>query len=280
MMDAAAVAVRLELNMGVTMGESALIEAEQFYAPGPTPPVNRIAEHCALFLDFDGTLTNLARRPDQVVVDGGLLYLLDDLYVATAGATAVISGRCIEDLDAMLAPLRLPIAGIHGAQRRRADGSIQKCPIPATVVWQTRMALRMRLRRFEGLFIEDKGSAFAVHYRGAPPFSLTRLRAELEALALASRGIFEVMEGAQVLELRPRTCNKGAALASFMSEAPFAGRFPIFIGDDHTDRAGFETVLRANGLCIAVGPRVSASWWLPDPAAVRAWLRAGLGLGN
>ncbi len=280
MIDAAAFAVWMAIDRGLIMGESASIAAEHWPARGCPPPLHRIADHCALFLDFDGTLTNLERRPDQVVVDGGLLYLLDDLYVATAGATAVISGRCIEDLDAMLAPLRLPIAGIHGAQRRRADGSIEKCAIPATVVWYTRMALRMRLRRYQGLFIEDKGAAFAVHYRGAKSVALSQLRADLEALAVASRGIFEVTAGAQVLELRPRACDKGEALGQFMSEAPFAGRFPIFIGDDQTDCAGFEAVLRANGMCIAVGPRVGAAWWLPDPAAVRAWLRAGLGLGN
>ncbi len=242
--------------------------------------MQRIADHCAVFLDFDGTLTNLERRPNQVVVDGGLLYLLDDLYVATAGATAVLSGRAIEDLDARLTPLRLPLAGIHGAQRRRADGALEKCAIPATVVWQTRMALRMRLRRHEGLYLEDKGAAFAVHYRGAASVSLPRLRAALEALAMASRGIFEVMEGAEVLELRPRSCNKGDALESFMSEPPFIGRLPIFIGDDQTDRAGFEAVARAKGLCIAVGPRVSAEYWLPDPAAVRAWLQAVWEWGN
>ena len=280
MIDAAAVAVWMETGTGIIMAESASLEVQQLQPRGAPPPLHRIADHCAVFLDFDGTLTNLERRPDQVVVDGGLLYLLDDLYVATAGATAVISGRAIEDLDAKLTPLRLPLAGIHGAQRRRADGSLEKCAIPATVVWQTRMALRMRLRRYEGLYIEDKGAAFAVHYRGAPSLSLARLRADLEALALASRGIFEVMAGAELLELRPRACDKGGALESFMGEAPFAGRFPIFIGDDQTDRAGFEAVARANGLCIAVGPRVSAPWWLPDPAAVRAWLRAGLGLGN
>ena len=152
------------------MGESASVQAEPLLRQGvmgAAPPVNRIAEHCAVFLDFDGTLTNLARRPDQVVVDGGLLYLLDDLYVATAGATAVVTGRSIEDLDSMLRPLRLPVAGIHGAQRRRADGLIEKCTIPSTLVWQTRMSLRVRLRRYQGLFIEDKGCAFAVHYRGA-----------------------------------------------------------------------------------------------------------------
>src|SRR5580698_8829367 len=99
------------------MGESASVPADPLPQRAATrllPPVNRIADHCALFLDFDGTLTHLERRPDQVVVDGGLLYLLDDLYVATAGATAVISGRSLEDLDALLTPLRLPIAAIHG----------------------------------------------------------------------------------------------------------------------------------------------------------------------
>src|ERR1700722_28154 len=113
--------------MGFTMGESASIAADPVRPRGITPPLLRIAEHCAIFLDFDGTLMNLERRPDQVRVDGCLLYLLDDLYVATAGATAIMSGRCLDDIDARLAPLRLPLAGIHGAQRRRADGAVEKC---------------------------------------------------------------------------------------------------------------------------------------------------------
>ena len=264
------------------MGESASIAADQLRPRGITPPLHRIADHCAIFLDFDGTLMNLERRPDQVVVDGCLLYLLDDLYVATAGATALISGRSLDDMDALLAPLRLPLAGINGAQRRRADGAVEKCAVPSTIVWQTRMSLRMRLRRYEGLFIEDKGSAFAVHYRGAVSLSLslTRLRADLEALAGASRGVFEVAPGLDLLELRPRACEKGTALKSFMSEAPFEGRFPIFIGDDQTDQAAFEAVARINGMGIAVGSGATAPWWLPDPAAVRAWLRTCLGLGR
>jgi trehalose 6-phosphate phosphatase len=266
--------------MGFTMGESASIAADHMRPRGITPPLHRIADHCAIFLDFDGTLMNLERRPDQVVADGCLLYLLDDLYVATAGATAIMSGRSLDDMDALLAPLRLPLAGIHGAQRRRADGAVEKCAVPSTIVWQTRMSLRMRLRRYEGLFIEDKGSAFAIHYCGAVALSLTRLRADLEALASASRGVFEVAPGRDVMELRPRSCDQGAALERFMSEAPFEGRFPIFIGADHADRTAFDAVARVNGMGIAVGSGVRAPWWLPDPAGVRAWLRTCLGLGH
>jgi trehalose 6-phosphate phosphatase len=266
--------------MDSTMGETASIPANRNLPQGIAPPLNRIADHCAIFLGFDGTLTNLERRPDQVVVDGGLLYLLDDLYVATAGATALISGRGIDDLDALLTPLRLPTAAIHGAHRRRADGSIEQCAIPATALWQMRVSLRRRLRRREGLFLEDKGSAFTVHYRGAPSLSLMGLRDDLEVLACASRGVFQVTEGAEVFELRPRACDKGAALECFMTEAPFAGRFPIYIGDDQTDVAGFEAVTRINGMAIAVGPLVAARWWLPDPVAVRAWLRSCLGVGH
>lgn len=262
------------------MGESASAKLDFRQLHGIRPPLNRIADYCALFLDLDGTLLNLERRPDQVVADSGLLYLLDDLYVATAGAVAVFSGRSVENLDGLLAPLSLPLAGIHGAQRRRADGVVEKCSVPATVAWQTRVALRMRLRHYKGLCIEDKGCAFAVHYCGAVSVPLSRLRSDLQALADASRGVFEVLEGAEVLELRPRTCNKAAALEKFMTEAPFAGRFPIYIGDDQTDLAAFETVGRVNGMAIAVGSRAMAPWWLPDPAAVRTWLRGCLGLDN
>jgi len=262
------------------MGESVSIEARGMKCQIMSPPLNRIADHCAVFLDFDGTLLDLVERPDQVEVDGCLLYLLDELYVATGGATAVISGRSMENLDALLKPLRLPLAGVHGAERRRGDGAVEKFALPATLVWQTRVALRLRLRRYTGLFVEDKGCAFAVHYRGAGPLVATRLRAEMQALAVASGGVFELLEGREVFELRPRTCDKGAALDSFMSEPPFAGRFPIFIGDDQTDRAAFEAVTRVQGMAIAVGPRVTAPWWLPDPAAVRAWLRGCLGLDH
>ncbi len=244
------------------------------------PPLNRIADHCAIFLDFDGTLLSRESRSDELLVDGCLLYLLDDLYVATAGAVAIISSRSLADLDSLLAPLRLPLAGSHGAQRRRGDGSIAKCVLPATVVWQTRMLLRVRLRHYAGLYIEDKGCAFAIHHHDAPPTVLPRLRAEIAQLAQASGGIFAVDEDDEVFELRPRACDKGAALESFMCEAPFQGRFPIFIGAERSDRAAFAAVGRVNGMAIGVGAGVIAPWWLPDPAGVRSWLRACLGLGN
>ncbi len=97
------------------MGESVSVEARGVHRQGTPPPLNRIADHCAVFLDFDGTLLNLEERPDQVVADGCLLYLLDELYVATAGATAVISGRSMENLDALLAPLRPLITAVAPA---------------------------------------------------------------------------------------------------------------------------------------------------------------------
>ncbi|MEJ0005195.1 MAG: trehalose-phosphatase [Steroidobacteraceae bacterium] len=266
------------------MGESASVQMRlqhpRAIAQGRMPPLNRITEHCALFLDFDGTLMNRERRPDQVAVDGGLLYLLDELYVATAGAVAVLSGRSIEDLDTKLAPLCLPLAGVHGAQRRRADGRIEQCTIPAAQTWQTRMTLRLRLRRYPGLFLEDRGCAFAVHHRGASSVTVSRLRADLAALAATSRGMFEVAEAEDVIELRPPACDKGAALERFMSEAPFAGRLPIYIGDDQTDRSAFDAVARANGLGISVGARATAPWRLSDAVAVRSWLRSGLGLDS
>ncbi len=266
--------------MGLTIGESVAIEGRGIPCDGIPPPVNCIADRCAIFLDFDGTLMNLEPRPNQVVVDGGLLYLLDELYVATGGATAVVSGRGIDDLDRMLAPLRLPLAGIHGAQRRRSDGTLERHAIPADLERHSRASMQSLLRRYDGLYLEDKGCAFAVHYRGASSVVAARLRMDLEALASSSRGELEVLEGICVFELRPTACDKGTAVDRFMAEPPFAGRFPIFIGDDQTDLAAFEAVGRVNGMGIAVGSRIAAPWRLPDPAGVRAWLRECLGLAN
>jgi trehalose 6-phosphate phosphatase len=266
--------------MGLTMGDNVAIEPCGIPCDGIPPPVNCIADRCAIFLDFDGTLMNLEPRPDQVIVDGGLLYLLDELYVATGGATALVSGRGIEDLDHMLAPLRLPLAGIHGAQRRRSDGTLERHAIPADLERHTRASLHSLLRRYDGLFLEDKGCAFAVHYRGVSSVAAARLRMDLEALAHSSHGELEVLEGIYVFELRPCACDKGTAVDRFMAEPPFAGRFPIFIGDDQTDLAGFAAVGRVHGMGIAVGSRITAPWRLPDPAGVRAWLRECLGLAN
>ncbi|HTY49934.1 MAG TPA: trehalose-phosphatase [Steroidobacteraceae bacterium] len=248
-------------------------------APGSgraaTPPLPA-PQACALFLDFDGTLAHFAARPHEVVVDPELRALLVGLHAATGGATAVVSGRSIADLDRMLEPLRLPLSGLHGVERRRADGSVQRMQLPAAAVARVRAGLRAVARGHAGLYVEDKGAAFAVHYRGVD-VALGPLRQALQELAADSGGVFELQPGAEVLELKAAGLDKGRAVESFMQEPPFLGRRALFLGDDPGDAHGFAAAARAGGFGVAVGSRVAAHWRLADPQAVRRWLATLVG---
>ncbi|HET9474042.1 MAG TPA: trehalose-phosphatase, partial [Steroidobacteraceae bacterium] len=145
----------------------------------------------------------------------------------------------------------------------------------AEVVREQLDPLRTRLAQIAashpGLLLEDKGAALALHFLQA--LHLEReLRAQVAMLAAPLVPEFALLDGHAVIEIKPAVHTKDSAVTAFMSEPPFCGRTPVFIGDDHTDYGGFEAVRRASGMAIAVGPRVRSEWWLPGPAAVRAWL--------
>lgn len=233
------------------------------------------AQDWAFFLDVDGTLLEYAARPEDVRVDAGLRVLLARLCTLTDGAVAVVSGRSMEDVDRIFAPLVLPAAaGLHGSERRSASGSVH-LPRPAP---ETFAHAASRVAEFAaanpGLGFEDKGRALALHYRGAP-----HLRAlaenEMRAIKETLGAEFELQMGKLVVEIGPQGNNKGDAIAAFAAEPPFAGRVPVFIGDDLTDEAGFEVVNRLGGHSVKVGPGITrARWHLFDSAAVRRWLQA------
>ncbi|HWQ38256.1 MAG TPA: trehalose-phosphatase [Burkholderiales bacterium] len=243
-------------------------------AGGAAPPA--FSAHWALFLDIDGTLVDFEDRPDAVRVDAGLKELLGELSRATDGAVALISGRPVREIDRLFAPLHLPAAGQHGAERRSAGGTLH---LHAPVLDRMQEAAD-RLTRFaarhRGLIVEAKGVTLALHYRLAP-----RLRKAAEQkmreLAADLGADYSLQQGKQVLELRPCGHDKGTAVEAFLREPPFAGRVPVFVGDDLTDEFGFASVNRAGGHSVKVGPGASvAAWRLPDARAVRRWLRAGL----
>jgi trehalose 6-phosphate phosphatase len=224
-----------------------------------------------LFLDVDGTLLELAASPGAVVVDEGLQPLLARLQAKAGGALALVSGRMIADLDRMFGALSLPAAGLHGSERRDAQGRMHIAPIVLEQLAGVRVALREIVARNPGLLLEDKGAGLALHFLQARHLE-HQLRAEVAVLAATLVPQFTLLEGHAVIEIKPSGHTKESAVTAFMKEPPFAGRTPIFIGDDQTDYGGFAAVRRDGGLAIAVGPRVSSEWWLPGPTAVRRWL--------
>ncbi len=238
---------------------------------GAAPP--DLDRDWALLLDVDGTLLDIAPRPSEVRVDDAVRGLLDELVRAASGAVALISGRSVADVDALFAPLKLCVAGQHGSERRDAAGRLhRRVTQPAGL-----RSAAERIGRFvaerPGLVFENKGLNLAVHYRLAPQYE-SEVALTLERLLGELGEDFELQPGKMVLELKPAGQSKGTAIAEFMRELPFRGRVPVCIGDDLTDEAAFAVTNELGGHSIKVGPGESlATWRLPDPEAVRDWLR-------
>ncbi|GAB6196530.1 trehalose-phosphatase [Lysobacter xanthus] len=239
----------------------------------PAPPP--VQSDWALFLDVDGCLLDFADRPEDVRVPDGLGEALGRLSGALGGAVAFVSGRRIEQVDALFAPLRIPAAGLHGLElREHPDRLHQPAPAPEELQ-RVREAAEHVAQAHEGARVEDKGVAIALHWRAAPA-----ARSPLEALAaaaLANLPGYRLQHGSCVVELRPAHGDKGIALKRLMDVAPFAGRRPVFAGDDLTDEDGFVAANMLGGLSVRVGDRepTHATHTLPDTEALRRWLLDG-----
>lgn len=235
--------------------------------------IARSPRELALFLDVDGTLLYIADTPDAVTVERATIELLRRLSLVTDGALALITGRGIGDIDRLFAPLALPVAGQHGAERRDAAGAVRWHAERAPELAAGRERLVAFALEHPGVLIEDKELTVAVHYRLAPQAE-PKLAALAAGLAAASAGALVVERGKMVFELRPAGKTKGTAIAEFMAEAPFRDRTPVFVGDDLTDEHGFSVVNGRGGLSVKVGEgSTQAQVRLAGVDAVREWLR-------
>ena len=236
------------------------------------PQLNLDFDEFCLFVDVDGTLVDLAPRPEYVHATEDILATLDSLYFALGGALAVVSGRRIEDIDRIFSPLRLPASGIHGAQIRRSpDSPIFEGPVPDIPAAVASAAADVAARH-PGAFIENKGKALAVHWRAIPDQD-RELWAGLTAAVERVDPSLTLMRGHCVFEIKSPTTTKGDAVRTFMKAEPFANRTPVFIGDDITDIAGMAAVKTMGGCAYSVGQRLEgADAVFASPAAVRSWL--------
>jgi trehalose 6-phosphate phosphatase len=235
-----------------------------------TPPPPSL--HWCLFLDVDGTLIELTDSPLDTFADPQLKALLGEVAERLGGALALVSGRGIAYLDALFAPLRLPAAGLHGVERRKASGEMHGASFVDAQLAPARMAANALVQAHPGIFVEDKGRTLAVHFRMAPDQEAA-VREALTAIAKPLGSNYHIQEGSMVLEIKPRGFTKASAIKAFMAEPPFSGRRPVFVGDDLTDQDGFRMVEDKGGLSIAVGDRVQAQFRLDNAAAVRTWLQ-------
>jgi len=238
--------------------------------PAGAPPA--IEADDALFLDFDGTLTELAATPDAVRVDRRVPALLDRLAHLLGGAVAVISGRPLFQLVRYLHGYEGAIAGIYGLERRGADGRLV-IPVPVPELRAARRAMADFAASRSGVMLEEKGLALAFHFRADPRLG-PDCAAFAERVARESGGRLVTSAGKMVIEIHPSAAGKDRAIAAFLDRPPFLGRRPVFVGDDRPDETAFSAVNAAGGVSVLVGARdaTSAQYAVSDVPAVIDWL--------
>jgi trehalose 6-phosphate phosphatase len=242
-----------------------IIQARRLARP---PPLS--LARVSLFLDLDGTLAPIELRPEAVGPAPRRTALLRRLGDGLSGRLAVVSGRNLESIDAILDAAVPSAAGVHGLERRRGGGEIlRSAPHPG--LGEAKAALERFAATTPGVLVEDKGLAVTVHYRLAPQFGADALRL---ADGLARELGLSLQTGDMVAELKTPGADKGDALKAFMAEAPFAGAKPVFIGDDVTDEDGFKAAHELGGFGVLVGtPRETiAEYRLNDVDDVLDWL--------
>jgi trehalose 6-phosphate phosphatase len=241
----------------------------------------RRLEECAILLDIDGTLLDLAPTPREVWVPPGLARTLNGLLMRTSGALALVSGRSLNDIDLIFAPEQFPAVGGHGAEMRISgdNEAVATHAPPMDKELKRRLAAIARLS--PGILLEDKGYSLALHYRLAPHAE----KAIYEAISLIRADLpnapIEVLPGKCVFEIKHSGFNKATGVRELMTHEPFRGRRPVFIGDDVTDESVFAIIPDFGGLAFSVGRRAQGvAGHFDEPRDVREWLAHLLGNEN
>ena len=243
------------------------ISPQQFVMPS--------LDQCALLLDIDGTLLDLAPTPREVWVPPDLARTLNGLLARTSGALAMVSGRSLNDIDLIFAPEVFPAVGGHGAEMRLATGSEAVATQAPPMDKELKRRLAAIAKISPGILLEDKGYSLALHYRLAPLAekaiyeSVALIRAELPSAPI------EVLPGKCVCEIKHSGFTKATGVRELMTHEPFKGRQSLFIGDDVTDESEFAIMPEFNGFSFSVGRRaLGVNGHFDDPGEVREWLAA------
>lgn len=232
------------------------------------PPVK---ENSALFLDIDGTILDMARSPDAVVVPADLKTSLKRLAGDLRGAVAFVSGRSLAAIDALFAPLKLASVGCHGAQVRGQDGAVTALtgPLPSTI----RGVFRKLAEDHPGVLLEDKVYALSLHYRLAPEARPALEAAMKKHAALFAAENVSILRGKAVIDARPVGIDKGVGVRTLFAQRPFRGRSLLFGGDDTTDLDVFHILPDLGGRGFSVGRHFpGVEHVFASPHAVRQWL--------
>jgi trehalose 6-phosphate phosphatase len=234
-----------------------------------------------LFVDYDGTLANLAPTPAHIMPDAEVIDLVSDLVHHPSIRVAVVSGRRLQDLEKLVPVTGIVLAGTYGVQIRTPQGETFH-RVEFDAIRPALMGLRLRWQRLiagrPGFFLEDKGWAVALHARFAPDEEAVAILSQAEPMAAhtASSGQFRVLGGHKFLEIAPRQADKGMTVEYLLDRYVWPGALPLYLGDDDKDEAAFVAIQRLGGVALVVGRErqdTNADGYLTSPQAARDWLR-------
>ncbi len=231
-----------------------------------TGPVIPGPDEAAFLLDFDGTLVDIAPTPESVTVPDGLPATLLRLRALCGDALAVISGRPIAQIDHFLPGVPFVVAGEHGIAIRHAPGEpVLRAALPALPAHWPAAADRLAADH-PGAAVERKQAGLVLHYRAAPDAAEPLRAAALAWIEAEPVPRFHLQPAKMAWEIKPDGIDKETAVRAVMARPPFAGRRPVYVGDDVTDEDGIRGAEALGG----AGYRIPRDF--ADPAAFRAWL--------
>jgi trehalose 6-phosphate phosphatase len=241
--------------------------------PNVLPSLPSDFSKIAFLLDVDGTILDLADTPREVYVPHALRDTLLRLFRRTGGAVAFVSGRPISELDLLFSPLELPCIGGHGAELRTRTGEPPAAPRLPSLDPRVKRAFAAIAEAGPGIILEDKGYSLALHYRLAPEKEQIVRESAAKVCGTLGELPIELLPGKRMIEIKQIGFTKAKAVRELMTYPPFAGRRPIFIGDDITDLGVFDVLPEFNGIGISVGRLVPGiATCFDEPADVRRWL--------
>jgi len=257
--------------------------------PGSALEQIRQAAKLALFLDYDGTLADFARTPDDVEPDPQLISLLGALRDAVHIRIAVISGRRLSHIRALVPVPGMLLAGTYGVELQNPQGKridrVEFARIRPTLD-TVKPQWRALIQPHRGFYLEDKAWSLALHAKNADEVQAESVLKRAEAIIVRDahpKEIFRTLGGHKFLELAPRAANKGKTISYLLDNEGRDDLLPVYFGDDDKDEEAFGVILQHGGICVKVGAQPGetlAQARLSSPAAVRDFLKSLLPMGS
>jgi trehalose 6-phosphate phosphatase len=222
-------------------------------APEPDEAECRLPDptKAALFLDFDGTLIDIADTPDGVTVPPEVAQLLTRATERLDGRVAIVSGRTVADLRRFLPDFAGPLVGAHGTEMHRDGETRRIVDVDAESVAHLQRLVRDFAKLQPAFLVEDKPTGVVLHYRAAQELGALAM-GFMDSVAKAAEG-FKLQPALCAYEIKPEGAGKDVAIEALMTGAPFAGHLPIYAGDDLTDEPALQLAMDLGGAAIKVG---------------------------